>query len=177
MLANTLDEFIAKKKQEGSTYNWDGRKDFWLGAVDILYRDVNKWLGRYVRNGKISTGLQLKELHEEKLGPYNISQMIILIQGEKVILDPIGTLILGGRGRVDLKGKNGTVKLIYVEKSVEGIRVDATIFDGSHPMQKAKTDEDDNEEFVWKIATPPPNIKLLPLNKDSFQEILLQVIQ
>jgi hypothetical protein len=177
MPANTLDDFIAKKEKERSDFDWDGRKDFWLGAVDALYKDVNKWLEKYVKNGKIEIETTLKKLHEENLGPYEIPLMIIFIQGEKVVLDPIGTLILGGYGRVDLKGKNGTVKLIYLEESSKGIMGHVTISDDSNPVQKARTGRNAEEKLIWKIATAPPEIKLQHLNKKSFQEVLLQVIR
>jgi len=97
--------------------------------------------------------------------------MILNISEETVIFDPIGTLIIGSRGRIDMTGMNGTIMFVLVDRESDGPRIRTkTEFRENNP------ESDKEPELVWKISTSPPDIRYIPLNEDSFSDVLAEVI-
>ena len=91
-----------------------------------------------------------KEINEEYIGIYNARKMILRIADEQVVLDPVGTLLIGAAGRVDMTGKNGQVKLVLVPASATGsqIRVQTKIDEEyEEDIDKSKVGNGFNEHF------------------------------
>ena len=56
-----------------------------------------------------------KTISEDPIGSYPVEEMHIQIKNKEVVLDPIGTNIIGAKGRVDMKGSAGIVKFVLVQ--------------------------------------------------------------
>jgi len=174
-----LQAFIAakKKSERSKEINWTKKKEDWLAKLNGLYKDIESWL-KDLDQDVISIKYIDKEINEEHIGIYTARKMILRIADEQVILDPVGTLLIGAAGRVDMIGKNGIVKFVLVPASSKSVQIKVTIkTEGEHE----KKQEDDRqsiskENFVWKIATPPPSIKYIELDSDSFSDALMEVI-
>lgn len=163
-----------KKKTEEANVNWDKKRDDWLDLLKELYNNIEVWLGELEDNDVVSYKYKNIKINEEYIGIYKTKKMIINIANEQISLEPIGTLLIGSKGRIDMTGKNGTVKLVLTPKnSAEpSIKVKFEI-DGEDKKVK---DKDMPVEWVWKIATPPPSIQYIRLNSDSFSDALLEVV-
>ena len=74
--------------------------------------------------------------------------------------------------------ENGQVKLVLVPASSTGVQIKVQIEQGGKSEEEIQKSKEDNgqEEMVWKIATPPPSIKYIELDADSFSDALLEVI-
>ena len=169
-----LKSFVEEKKRRAKEekIDWEKRKQEWIDEVGKLYRMIENWL----KDIDIRIKYEDIELFEEKLGKYKMKKMILDVGGEKVELTPIGTIIIGAKGRVDIEGPRGKVKILLVPKDAEGPRIRVDIFDSRIDLKEEKAKTTKSIQWEWKIAIPPPNIKYISLDKDTFSEIILGVV-
>jgi hypothetical protein len=152
MSDETLEKFLEKKKTSADkqlkSVNWEERKRKWLNSLDELYAQIaDEWLSE-VRKKKILKATQHSEtITEEYLGSYRVKKLQLVVGNEKVTFSPKGTTIVGGVGRVDMVGEDGTVMLVMAEWG------------------------------KWSIAVRTPKIKYWPLTKESFSDALRQVMR
>lgn len=171
-----LRAFINAKKQNAvdeEKIDWGKHKDEWLQSLNKIYGQIESWLNDLEDSDVISFGYKNKEINEEHIGIYNANNMIIKIASEQILLEPIGTLLIGAKGRIDMKGKNGIIKFVLVPKQSGGPSIKVDIAVGDKPKPEEKKEE---PEWVWKISTPPPAIKYIELDSDSFSDAVLEVI-
>lgn len=173
-----FDEFIDKKikeKAEEKIIDWNSHRDEWLKYLSQFYNRVENFLDEYRRDGKLSFKYTDKEIFEEHIGSYSAKTLEIQLGSYQIKLDPIGTILVGAKGRVDLIGANGKIKFVLVNKhsSVPQMKFNVWIDGEEHPQE-------DNEvqdiELEWKIATPPPRIKYINFEQDAFFDALMEVI-
>jgi hypothetical protein len=167
-----LQAFINTKKQivEKVTTDWNQVKKEWLKKLDELYKNIEDWLKDF---DTIKIHYSDIELNEENIGIYSAKKMIIIISDEQVSLEPIGTLIIGAKGRVDMTGKNGKVRIVLVPKDSKGPSIKVSISVGD---KKEKDKLTIPKEWSWKLSTQPPVIKYIELDSDSFSDALLESI-
>ena len=74
--------------------------------------------------------------------------------GQKLIFEPIGTLLIGTKGRIDMEGVKGRVQFILADKSSKGMKVNVSIsIDGENQKRKNhKTSRMDLENSFERIA-------------------------
>jgi hypothetical protein len=179
---NDFDTFV-KHQQELSTAArngppFDPQKQLaeWLGYLNALHSDIQTYLEDYIGGGSISLRTENKILNEEFSGPYAAPIMFILIGLQEIKLDPIGTMLVGSKGRVDVVGRSGTSRLTLVDKNITSIRqmINVRIVDPANPaLSKGPARQD--IDWVWKIMSRPPALGFIELNKESFLEMLLEV--
>ncbi|BBB89713.1 MAG TPA: hypothetical protein PKA28_12455 [Methylomusa anaerophila] len=171
-------EKLLKEKGENKGNNveidWEAEKNKWLNAVADFFHDIECWVGN-LPNLKIDyTPITIKE---EYIGHYETKKMIITMLNQNVTLEPIGTNLIGAHGRIDLKGKKGTVKFVLVPKKSQGPKVIVRISnEGEIPPLLPETEEAGNSELVWKIATPAPKVKFYDIDGDVFSDALMAVL-
>lgn len=83
--------------------------------------------------------------------------------------------MIGARGRVDMIGPKGIVRLVIVPKDSSGPKIRVNIRKQDEPASK-KDDVKSILDWDWKISTPPPNIRYFDLNKESFQDALMDIL-
>jgi hypothetical protein len=87
-----------------------------LDQIEQFYRRINEWLQPLKSKNLLDYSFEEVIIKEENLGVYQTKRMAIFLQNEKVILEPIGTLLMGVRGRIDMNGRYGNVKFVLVNK-------------------------------------------------------------
>lgn len=181
MGSKNLEDFLNRNVQKHSTtehkekeINWEDEKNKWLKAIEEFYSNVEQWLKPFVEKQQIEIKYNEIYLEEENIGKYKTRCMCIHILNEKVILEPIGTLLIGVHGRIDMKGKNGIAKFFWVKENSEGFKINVTI--GNEIPLESK-ENNDQQKLVWKFVTPSPDIRFLFLDADLFADILLGMIQ
>lgn len=176
-----FDDFInqVNQKKDEPKIDWDETRNDWLNELEKFYEKIKEFLADYEKAEKLSYTFSKKEIFEEYIGSYSVDVMDIHLGEHRVRLEPIGTNLIGARGRVDLIGANGKVKFGLVNKDYSSpsssIKVVFPI-DGKSKSQESETSQIDKCELSWKIATPPPKIQYIDLKKDNFLEALLEVI-
>lgn len=143
-------------------------KAMWLEKLDQLYALVKSSLSAHTKTGSIALRFVETKLTEDWLGTYIAPGLHIAIGMQLVKLKPIGTVMLGSRGRVDMMGPRGITRLILVPR------------DAITPRVRAITPLDEglaaSETWSWKIATPPPHITYIALTTETFREALMGVV-
>lgn len=181
MTKEDFDKFLDAKSREASSkkaINWQDRKNEWLASLKAFYEKVDIWISDYTDSGKIEISQCVIHLQEEHLGEYKAEMRILKIGSENAVLRPVGTLLIGARGRVDLEGPKGNIKFILTGKNSNGIRISIKVTEpGNETLGSATTKElEPEEEWVWKIATSPPKIQFIELDQDTFFDALTEVL-
>jgi hypothetical protein len=182
MAKTDFDEFVKRQQQISAAVEdeipFDPKKELedWLRRLNVLYSDIQTYLKDYISGGSISFKIENKELFEEFSGPYIAPRMIIRIGLQEIKLDPIGTMLIGSKGRVDVIGRAGTSRLTLVDKKITSANqlVSVTVIDPKNPPPPKKRVPHE-VEWVWKIISRPPALGFIELNKESFLEMLLEV--
>lgn len=176
MTKEKFDEFVAKQSSETkeSEIDWSKKQDEWLEYLKKFYKKIEFYLQKYISREQIRITYGSKKISEEYIGAYEVSTAIICIGKNQVRLDPIGTNLIGAKGRVDMIGPNGKVKFVLVDKEASAPRISFQVWvQGEEPPPKA--DKPPKIEWVWKISTPPPRIKYVELNPESFFDAFMEV--
>lgn len=165
-----VNQQIAKKEPP---IDWIQIRDNWKRHLDEFYQLAEGFLQKYVDQGKVCITTATKQITEQHIGSYNVKSLEVQIGPIKVQFDPIGTRILGAKGRVDMHGPHGTVRFVLVSKAASSPTIRVTIRDSSSEIK----DEPESvvEEWAWKILTPPPNIKYIELEDESFLSAIMEV--
>lgn len=153
--------------------DWNQQREEWLQYLDQFYTLVEEFMREYVDERKVRLQRGTKELHEEFIGDYSAGTMALHIGASKIVFDPVGTNLIGAKGRVDMQSAKGTVKFVLVPEDAENIGWRTRTFEGPDPIPEPV---EPVENWAWKIATPPPRVRLLELCKDSFQDAVMEVV-
>ena len=91
---------------------------------------------------------------------------------------PIGTMLIGTKGRVDVQGPSGSTRLNLVNKQVTAARqlVQVTVMRPGDPPPAPPSPEAVKQiEWAWKLSTPPPEMKFIELTRETFLDMILAV--
>jgi hypothetical protein len=78
----------------------------WTGAVASLFADIRDFLSEYQADNLLTLSEEQITLHEENLGDYAIARLNIRSGQSLVRLTPVGRLVAGALGRVDVANMN-----------------------------------------------------------------------
>jgi hypothetical protein len=164
MLKNAaFDEFV-KSQQEPAhpEIDWNKKRDEWLERLD---------------ERQIQIESQPIDLYEENIGAYSAKQLTVKIGRKRVLFRPVGTLLIGSKGRVDVIGPRGTsVPMLLIDskarKASDLIRVQVGV-DGKLPEVPKRGPGEVSWE--WKMITRPPERRFIELNPETFYEMILEV--
>ena len=113
---NGLLAFIRFKVAEMSgtdpDIDWEARKRRWLHATGNLYRRIRRWLAPLEKDGILRFSKSSVALTEDLIGSYEIGVLEFSVGKQRVGFYPKGTLIVGARGRVDVRGNHGTRSIV-----------------------------------------------------------------
>jgi hypothetical protein len=131
-------------------------------------------LPRHLKSSQILLRYQNVQLNEEDIGTYSARRLIIKIGGREIVLDPIGTLLIGTKGRVDVTGPAGSTRIMLVDKDAARprFRVTAQINPKRPPVPEPP---DKPVDWTWKLVTSPPTVRYIDLTQDSLFGALLEV--
>ncbi len=174
-----LEKFLAVKKEQEvavSTIDWEQEKLRWIQYIDKFYSRVEEWLVPYKAKDLLQYSFEEIMLSEENIGDYKTRRLRLEISNDSVVFKPVGTNLIGAFGRIDMVGKNGTIKFLLVDKDSTGPSVSVKIIHSNDLEKTTKVETSKKEiELAWKIIVPPPNMKYIGLNEDSFSDALLEV--
>lgn len=175
-----FDDFLRKEEEKKKpTVDWDAEKNWWLKQLDILYTDIQGWLKEYIEKKKISVEFSNIDIYEEALGTYTARQMRIKVSDKIATLTPIGTILIGTKGRIDMKCNAESIRFILADRHATGPKIVMKEYLSEEEKRKDNGAENKQAkpqiEWVWKITTDPPRIKYTDLNQDTFLQSLMLV--
>jgi hypothetical protein len=137
-------------------------------------------LKEYTADGSITRRFSQVSLTEEDLGRYSAPRMEIRIGGQTVSLEPVGTLLFGSKGRVDVVGTYGRAQLWLVNAKVKRAAdiIKANVVGiGAPPTPPPPSTEP--IAWAWKMVTRNPGVSggfsFLELDKESFFELVMEL--
>ncbi|WP_156516572.1 hypothetical protein [Paraburkholderia caribensis] len=178
-MSDKFDQFVKKQvessKSGGGQIDLEKEKSMWLQKLDQLYSLIEDGLSDYIKDGSIRLSFVETTLTEDLLGTYAVREAHITIGTQSVKLRPLGTFLIGARGRVDMTGPRGITRFTIVPPDATAPRVRVTVLSPGQtpPQQEAVAPP---ETWVWKIATPPPRITYIDLTPETFREALIGVV-
>ena len=171
-------EELLKKHESKSLekdIDWQKQKQEWLDFIKKFYASVECWLTPFKNDGKLSFEYKKTQITEEYIGTYDVDIMVVDFAGQKLTLEPLGTLLIGTKGRIDMEGSRGRVQFILADKDSTGIKINVSIsIDG-----KSKEDTNDRKEpnWTWKIVLREPRkISYAEFTQDNFFDALMEVV-
>lgn len=174
-----FDAFVKRQQvDEEEKVGFDPAKELreWLEYLNALYEQIKGYLKTYVDNGTAKITLRDIRLNEEFSGGYTASELILTIGRSTVTFTPIGTMLIGSKGRVDAQGPLGKVRLALVNKAVTNarqlIQVTARVV-GDPPPSPTPKRAKQHIEWAWKISTPPPEMEFIELTQSAFFNMIL----
>ncbi len=166
-----FDEFV-KRQQEPTpgvaALDWDNERKEWLDYLDRLYKKIESLLDKYISSGQIQLEYRPIKLNEENIGQYVTKQMVLKIGPRSVVLEPIGTLLIGSKGRVDIIGPTGKAQFLLVDSKVSGPRslIHVTVGVGRKiPAPPPPTESSRKIKWEWKIVTRPPERRFIEITQ------------
>ena len=176
-------EFIEKEKAADSrikSFDWEGRKQFYLNQIDVLYKNVEDYLREYIDSHDVTLETTHEEIEEEIVGKYEVPVMNIYIYGKHAALVPAGTNMIGTPGRVDLVGGIEMRRILLADKNRKRPQLFAAVsWTKKQRKQLEKTTMEwlsQKYDFIWKFITDQPDIRFLEVNETSFLRSLQEVL-
>jgi hypothetical protein len=172
--------FKDKKKQMeatgGRVVDWNQKRQWWLDQLDLLYQNVVSWLKPLTDDQTAEIERQPVRINEEKIGEYEADALLITVAGDLCRLEPIGTLIIGAYGRVDLSGPANKVKLVLVGKG-QRPKIIVQLWEGTGSRPKPPQEAEPMEWEWCLVASGPTGPDYPPLDQNVFLEALRQVVE
>jgi hypothetical protein len=152
---------------------WDEVRDEWLKALDSLHDQVVRFLADYVPSS-ISYQFHEIEMTEPDVGTYQAKVMNIKIGRQHVAIVPVGTMLWGCKGRVDVRGSSGQAQILLVDASAKSagdlLRVVVNAQGGG-----STTPRSPSISWAWKVLTNSVQKTFEDLDKESFFRLLIEV--
>lgn len=186
MSIQTLKDIIEKQKREEEEVKFDPQEQIneYTVLVRNLYDIALSAIAELIKDGLIKAETEKKSIYEESLGQYEIDSLTLTINSKKIKFEPIGTMLIGSKGRVDVTGPFGKEKFILIRKGVKSpselIKVNISIVGESNPEER-KQNEDIKKPTIndWEWKTLPSDsrwAKFEDVNADTVTDIIMRMI-
>lgn len=103
-MANTFEDLVKRHSKQNEALDVEPRRQWWLSKVEALFDEVKSWLNPLIEDGTLKYETSEVSINEEWIGHYTTKSATIRLGMEKLEMMPVGTIILGSFGRIDLKG-------------------------------------------------------------------------
>jgi hypothetical protein len=171
-----FEDFVRRQQESAKAVDWNKELDEWLGHLARLYKNVKSLLEKYVSSGQIRIEYKPVELNEEGIGAYEARQMILRIGRQEVDLVPIGTLLIGSKGRVDIIGPFGKAEMLLVDKSAPDPRSLIKVVVGvAGKVPAARSEPSRQIEWEWRILSRPPARTFIEVTQESLFQLIMEV--
>lgn len=132
-----------------SQIDWEKRKADWISSVGELNNIIKEWFNDYENDNLLKFEITTKNIVEEFVGSYQVDELhLIFADNKDVVIEPMGTLIIGAWARFDIfvRGYNSEKYYILCYK-------------------------DDFGKSTWKIVNAQNKMDIVPLTKDRLEQI------
>ena len=179
MAAGTFDDFVKQRtdqaRQSTEVLNREETLADWRRELEDLYSAMEVYLQSYTESGQITIKRRSVELTEDYLGTYDAEALAMSIGNDEIIAQPVGTLLIGSSGRVDLTGPRKTLRMVLLEKGGPAMTItiagdDRPIETSGHSLVRGEVDH-----RGWYFATRPPAVTVTAFDEDSFRDAIMDV--
>lgn len=169
----SFDEFLKSKQEEAQNkpvFDKKERIEQFRKNVEYFYRKLREeWLGRFYE--QMSPRFEDVTIHEEMLGDYPIRSLILTIGSDVVRFKPIGTILIGTSGRIDIICNARRGKFILTGEKARNVRAHFRVSVNGEEAPKR-----DYGKLVWKFVDERGMMSYVDLNADSVQRIIMDFV-
>ena len=170
---NAFDDLLANHGQKGlqkeDSVDWVQQRDEWLAFIKAFYSSLEEWFQTYKDNGALEYEYTPVQLTEDSIGTYETSNMLVQFAGQNLKITPIGTLLIGTKGRIDMEGARGRVQFILADKNSRKPNVRVS----DKPFEMPQEEKD----WQWKIVLrEAKRISFVDFNEDNFFDALMEIV-
>jgi len=172
-MTNVAFEEFVKSQQvpEHPEIDWNLRRDEWLQHLNELFKQIRAFLKEYIASGQMQFVPETIKLNEE-FGTYEVPEYTLTIGRKQIKFQPVGTLLIGSKGRVDVIGPMGTdARILLVDSNAT--RVSDTM--RASLRTQDKTLKKSGEKWEWKMVTRPPERRFIDLSQETFFQMIMEV--
>lgn len=143
-MSSELTDFFKKKQEEDKTkkVDWNKEKSDWLNTINEFDKKVINWLDDPIKENFLKYDTKPITINEYLMGDYEAPLLVIVSGKDEVSFKPVGKLVLGANGRIDMESYKGKYILLYLK------------------------------DKGWVVFNRLPNLKYEELTKDLFSELL-----
>jgi len=112
-----LAEFFRKKSEEDEKQkvDWENEKQEWLETIETFNKQIIDWLKEPIKEKLVTSHTEELNISEYLMGNYQAPSLVITSGKEIVSFKPIGKLVLGFNGRIDMASFTETKTLVYIK--------------------------------------------------------------
>ena len=153
----------------------------WLDQLNFLYDLVQLYLEAYVRASQVKVELGITKLFEEQTGAYDAPNMLVRVGKTLIQFEPIGTFLIGAKGRVNVSGAAGNAVLLLVPKGADGIGSMVGVSSSTTPsglnvsVKIGYEQEEASISWVWKLVANTPKREFLELSAETVYQMLVEL--
>jgi hypothetical protein len=112
-LIDLVRKHAEQKQKEGLTPEITlARSNWFVNEVKALFDSIERWLEPVTKEKLVKFDRKPLPINEGMLGEYTTQQATITLDNEVLEMIPLGTIIFGSFGRIDVKGPRGQLMLI-----------------------------------------------------------------
>ena len=126
---------------------------WWQERIAELLDRIERWLAPLIAAKAIEFSRTSVRLVEEPLGTYEAQSGVIRLGVDKLTIEPVGSVVIGAFGRVDLVSRKGTVMLLL------------STLDPLIPEEQRQANAE------WVVSYPIARKQLIPLTRDAFERV------
>jgi hypothetical protein len=173
-----FDAFVKRQQQSAAStgIDWPRELKDWLHYLRDLYDRIEGLLQDYIKSGAITVSYREIPMNEENIGAYTASQMTLKIGPQEITLKPVGTILIGTKGRVDVVGPSGRTRFLLVNKDASRPNVRITAVVGGQQTGSRPEELPRPSTWTWKIATAPPRVEYIEFTQESLFRALMEVV-
>ncbi len=114
MARQDIVEFFHSKRAKAGPgdSNWEHRKSDWIRDLHQLHERVVDYLRAAIEAEDVVPDYRTTTITEEFMGTYDAPELALVVGDETAVFSPKARNIVGGSGRVDLRGEMGEVTLV-----------------------------------------------------------------
>lgn len=139
----------------------------------------NEWLQTYIADGSIKTEMQEINISEERLGTYPVLMKKLFIGNITLKFVPVGTILIGTPGRIDLEYKGRTIMFVLVDEAATSasdfiyteVKINGKVVKRSGPRKKF------TGNLIWKFTERGVRVRYHDIDANSFQNLILGLVQ
>lgn len=167
-LADLVEQQLNRARSQGNQQpRWIERREKWRLELDSLYSRLRQWLhDANLPEECIEQSQQL--IREENLGEYFAAALVFTLGNEQIHLQPVGTLLVGALGRVDMSARRPASPLFHIIADFSA-EPDSNLIEFSH--QSAL-----EQDWQWFIAPSSAKYRSQPLSSESFAAALQELV-
>lgn len=172
-----FDDFLNnenKAAKDKNGFDAKARVAKFLSLIDELYDKIDhEWLSPYIDDGTITTGLCDKTITEEKLGSYVVKEKFLEIGGKRVMLSPVGTILIGTDARIDIEYLTKSFMIVHIGENINGFSDMLQVKVNDHIEKKATKPG----KPTWKLVNVASRIYYKKITAEVFQNILMDLLK